>query len=139
MSEEKKTRKIKESAVEEKPTEEVLEEKSKKTKKEVEEVSKEKEEKSKKTKKEEKNPYLNEIKDAIRNNALIFGKKEVFKILLKTEKAKKIIVAENCPALILDELKKVSGSVEIAVFPGSSMDLAVICKRPHPVLMLVIV
>ena len=121
MSEEKKTRKIKESAVEEKPTEEVLEEKSKKTKK------------------EEKNPYLNEIKDAIRNNALIFGKKEVFKILLKTEKAKKIIVAENCPALILDELKKVSGSVEIAVFPGSSMDLAVICKRPHPVLVLAIV
>ena len=80
-----------------------------------------------------------EINQAIKNNATIFGYRESIKFL-KTSKPQKIILAKNAPENLRKEIEhntKVAG-VEVQIFEGTSKELGVFCGKPFPIAVLVI-
>jgi len=77
------------------------------------------------------------IKKAREEKKLVIGFNEVMRGI-KDSSVKQIFVAENCPA---DKVESVSNEATIAeipvkVYAGSNLDLGVICRRPHAVIVL---
>jgi len=90
---------------------------------------------AKKANKEQSNTNDSEIiKKAREDNKIVIGFNSVMRTL-KKEKIKHIFVAQNCPE---EQLEKVLDDASIAgitvkVYPGSSIDLGVLCRKPHSV------
>lgn len=80
-----------------------------------------------------------EIKEALQKGKAVMGFKEAIKTL-KTQKVKKVIIAENIPEKLKIQIlhnAKIS-KVKVSVFKGSSKDLGVVCGKPFPVTTIVI-
>ena len=80
-----------------------------------------------------------EIQTAIKSNNATIGYNESASYI-KTDTPKMIIVANNLPVSMKDELEhnaKVSKS-KFEIFEGTSRELGVVCGKPYPVTTLVI-
>ncbi len=80
-------------------------------------------------------PIETDLKIALGKNLVSLGSKVAVKLAKKNE-AQKIIVASNCPAEILNDLKKTSVAAEN--FPGTGKQLGIFCGKPFPVAALAI-
>lgn len=133
MAKEKTEKKEKKKAVKKIEKQEKKEEPKNEVKKEEKPVHQE-------TKTEKKERELGEfeiIKKAREDNKIIIGFNEVSREL-KKDKIKQIFVAQNCPKeqfeKIMDEAS-IAG-VDVKVYPGLGVDLGVICRRPHSIIVL---
>jgi len=79
------------------------------------------------------------IRIAVDTGKVSFGA-ESSKTALMNKQAKLVIVAQNCPAEIKDDVNHYANLSEIPIleFNGSSLDLGAICGRPHFVAVLTI-
>lgn len=73
---------------------------------------------------------LSELKKALKEKTVIFGTEKTLKNL-KLGKCKKVFISSNCPKIIKDEIK--SYEVEIIELDEPNTEVALICKRPHPI------
>ncbi len=75
-------------------------------------------------------PIETDLKTALGKNLVSLGSRVAVKLAKKNE-VQAIVVASNCPAEILNDLKKVSASVE--TFSGTGKQLGIFCGKPFPV------
>lgn len=83
---------------------------------------------------------LNEtIQSAIKVNKVIIGYRRSIR-LIKTGSPKLIVIANNLPKKMKDEIEHNAkvGSVQVEIFNSSSKELGVVCGKPFPVSTLVI-
>lgn len=71
-----------------------------------------------------------DLKTALGKNLVSLGSRVAVKLAKKNEAAA-IVVASNCPAEILNDLRKVSAKVE--TFSGAGKQLGIFCGKPFPV------
>lgn len=71
------------------------------------------------------------LKKAIKEQKLIYGTQKTLKNL-KLGLAKVVFLASNCPENIKKEIKSYS-DVEIIDLTIPNDEIAMICKRPHPI------
>lgn len=74
-----------------------------------------------------------ELRKALKAEALVFGEKQTIQGL-REGKIKKIFLAKNCPANMMKNLQRYAGlaGAEVIQMQQPSDELAVICKRNHP-------
>ena len=73
---------------------------------------------------------LQELKKALKEKTVVFGTKRTLKNL-KLGKCKKVFISSNCPKLVREEIK--SYDVEVIELDEPNTEIALICKRPHPI------
>lgn len=76
-----------------------------------------------------------ELKTALGKNLVSLGSRMAVKLAKKNE-AQTIVAASNCPAEVLNDLKKTSAKVE--TFSGAGKQLGIFCGKPFPVAALAI-
>lgn len=71
---------------------------------------------------------------AVDSGNVVLGIKKTKKIALNGE-AKVVIIASNCPRENADDLKRycIQSMVPLTVFPGTSVELGIVCGKPFPV------
>ena len=75
-----------------------------------------------------------ELKVALRTGKVVFGSREVLK-LISAGKGKLVIIASNCPELIREQIEyyaKLSGTL-IYHAPYTSVEIGEMCQRKHPI------
>jgi len=77
---------------------------------------------------------LDELKEALNKKTAILGSKRTIK-LLKNQKIKLIIIANNCPEIVERDLNQYSklSNVKIERFEGTAKQLGIFCGKPFPV------
>jgi len=124
--------KTEEKAIEQETEEvsETTEEKPKKIKKVV---------RRRKTKKESENPLTVAIRLTVESGKVGYGSRKGVRALL-TGQTKLVVLAQNAPAELSEDVEKFGKLSEIPVvpFPGTSIELGSICGKPFPVLVLAI-
>ena len=73
---------------------------------------------------------LAELRKALKEKSIVFGTKRTLKNL-RLGKCKKVFISSNCPKNIRDEIK--GYDVEIIELDEPNTEIALICKRPHPI------
>jgi len=73
---------------------------------------------------------LNELKKTLKDKKVTYGSKVTLKNL-KRGKVNKVFLASNCPEEIKEEIK--SYGVEVVELEIPSDELALVCKRLHPI------
>lgn len=73
---------------------------------------------------------IDELKKALKEKEFVFGTKQTLKNL-KNGKTKKVFLANNCPENVKTEIK--SYNAEVIELKELNLEIAVICKRPHPI------
>jgi len=79
------------------------------------------------------------IYSAVRTGKVVFGSRRSLN-LLKTGKARMIIVASNAPKdlrMLVDYYSK-GASIPVYVYNGTSIELGRVCGKPFPVMMLAV-
>lgn len=71
-----------------------------------------------------------DLKTALGKNLASLGSRTAVKLAKKNE-ASAIIVASNCPAEILNDLKKAGARVE--TFSSTGKQLGIFCGKPFPI------
>ncbi len=81
-----------------------------------------------------------ELSNALKTGTVVLGSRRTLK-LLKTGKAKAVIVASNAPPEIRSDILYYArlGGVPVYVYPGTSVELGAVCGKPFPVASLAIV
>lgn len=82
---------------------------------------------------------VKDIQEAVKSKNVIVGHKKSMRFM-KSNKPKLVIVAENAPERIKEELKhnaKIS-KTKVRIFNGTSKELGTICGKPFPITILVI-
>ncbi|MCX8197178.1 MAG: 50S ribosomal protein L30e [Candidatus Micrarchaeota archaeon] len=79
------------------------------------------------------------IRQCVDSGKVIFGSRFGIKASL-LGKAKLIVVAQNCPQHLAQDIQKFCklSSVPLIVFSGSSVELGTVAGRPHPVAVLTV-
>lgn len=92
-----------------------------------------------KSKKEKENPLSAAIRLTVESGKVGYGSRKGVRALL-TGKTKLIVLAQNAPPELSEDVEKFGRLSEIPVvpFPGTSIELGSICGRPFPVLVLAI-
>ncbi len=81
-----------------------------------------------------------ELITAIKTGKVVLGTRKTMK-LLKTGRAKLVVVAANAPPEVKNDMKyyaKLSGT-PIYIYPGTSVDLGGVCGKPFPVMSLAVI
>ncbi len=75
-----------------------------------------------------------ELKVALKTGNVIFGSKEVLK-LISLGKGKLVIVASNCPELVREQIEYYARLSNIPVYHAShtNMEIGEICQRRHSI------
>ena len=76
------------------------------------------------------------LRKAIKTGKVYIGSKRTLKAL-KNNEAKLVIIAENCPREISEEIEKYD--VPVIKYRGNNMDLGAVCGKPFSVLTLAVV
>ena len=81
-----------------------------------------------------------ELVNALKTGTVVLGSRRTLK-LLKTGKAKAVIVAANAPPEIRSDILYYAelGGTPVYVYPGTSVELGAVCGKPFPVASLAIV
>jgi large subunit ribosomal protein L30e len=92
-----------------------------------------------KSKKETENPLAGAIRLAVESGKVGFGSRTSVKDLL-LGKAKMVVVADNVPPALSEDVKRYGGISEIPIvqFPGKSLELGSICGKPFPISVLAV-
>ncbi|ABL77693.1 50S ribosomal protein L30e [Thermofilum pendens] len=75
--------------------------------------------------------FIRELQTAIKTGKVVLGSRKTIK-LLSTGKAKMVILAQNAPTIIAEEIKykaRLAG-IPVYVFEGTSKDLGAACNKP---------
>lgn len=83
---------------------------------------------------------MKELKDALKDNKVVFGSKRTIKYL-KLGNVKLIVIASNCPDDVkadLEKYTKLSG-IKLESFDGTAKQLGVFCGKPFSIASLAIV
>ena len=101
--------------------------------------SKDKVIRKRKSKKEKENPLSAAIRLTVESGKVGYGSRKGVRALL-TGKTKLVVLAQNAPAELSEDVEKFGKLSEIPVvpFPGTSIELGSICGKPFPVLVLAI-
>lgn len=77
---------------------------------------------------------LSELVKALKEKTIVFGTNETIKNL-KRGNVKMIFLASNCPDYVVKDIEYYAklGKVEIIKLDQPNNELALICKKPHPV------
>ncbi|MFW5902431.1 MAG: 50S ribosomal protein L30e [archaeon] len=72
------------------------------------------------------------IKEIIRTGKITYGTKETKKSI-EEGKAEIVIIAENTPRKIKEEIKEKTQekNIPLKIYPGTSLELGETCRRPH--------
>jgi len=83
---------------------------------------------------------MKEIKDALKENKVVFGSKVTIKYL-KLGNVKLIVVASNCPDNVKKDLEKYTklSGIKMENFDGTAKQLGVFCGKPFSISSLAIV
>ncbi len=73
---------------------------------------------------------IDELKKALKEKEFVFGTNQTLKNL-KNGKAKRVFLAGNCPESVRKEIK--GYKVEIVELKELNSEIAIVCKRPHPI------
>jgi ribosomal protein L30E len=73
---------------------------------------------------------LEELKKALKEKNIVFGTERTLKNL-KLGKCKKVFLSSNCPERVRGEIK--GYDVEVIELKEPNTELALICKKPHPI------
>lgn len=73
---------------------------------------------------------LEELKKALKEKTIIFGTEKSLKNL-RNGKTKRVFLASNCPEKTRKEIK--GYDVEVIELKEPNTEIALICKRPHPI------
>jgi len=73
-----------------------------------------------------------ELEQAIRENKVVIGSKEVIRALLRKELTK-ILVARNCPEDIKGRLRSLAGDVALITLEENNEQLGELCKKSFSV------
>jgi len=75
-----------------------------------------------------------ELKVALKTGSVIFGSKEVLK-LISVGKGKLVIVASNCPEFVRDQIEYYAKLSNIPVYhaPYTNMEIGEMCQRKHSI------
>jgi len=78
--------------------------------------------------------FVRELQTTLRTGKITIGAKETIKLVLNG-KPKLVIIAANARDDIRADLKRYCklAKIPLYIFPGSSWELGLICKRPHMV------
>jgi len=76
---------------------------------------------------------VEKLKKALKEEKIIYGIDNTIKNL-KLGKTKSVFLAKNCPVEIREEIKKYK--IEVIELDESSDEIALICKRPHQIIVL---
>lgn len=75
------------------------------------------------------------IKVAYKTGKIIYGKTQVLKSLYKENPYKMLIISNNCPAELIEELNHHNNLIKDKIFiykyKGSSWDLGLACAKPY--------
>ena len=79
------------------------------------------------------------LKSAVKSNRIFYGTREALSAI-RLGRAVAVVVAENCPRDVRDEIEKESGFSSIPVFPfkGTSRDLGTACRKPFRISVLTV-
>ncbi len=80
------------------------------------------------------------IRTVVDTGEVILGAKESIASVID-KKARLVLVAENCPKALKDDLDRYANLSNIYVynFPGSSMEMGAVCGKPYVTAMLSII
>ena len=80
---------------------------------------------------------MNKLKEAIADNSVVMGSKEAKKYL-KLKDVKLIIIANNCPNDVKQDIEKYSdiSETKIEEFDGTAKELGIMCGKPFPIAVL---
>jgi len=80
---------------------------------------------------------VNQIKEAIKTNRVIFGYKKVIKAL-KTSELSMIILADNTPERIKKDIMYNSNisRTDVKIFDRTNVELGIVCGKPFPITVL---
>ena len=83
---------------------------------------------------------MKELKDALKDNKVVFGTKGAIKNL-KLGDAKIIVIARNCPEDVRADLEKYAklSEVKLEEFDGTAKEMGVFCGKPFSIASLAIV
>jgi len=75
-----------------------------------------------------------ELKVALKTGSVIFGSKEVLK-LISVGKGRLVIVASNCPEFMREQIEYYAKLSNIPVYhaPYTNMEIGEMCQRKHPI------
>lgn len=76
---------------------------------------------------------LDKLQKSLKEDKIIFGTDKTLKNL-KLGKTKRVFLASNCPKDVREGIKKYD--VEVVELKESSDEVALICKRPHSIIVL---
>jgi large subunit ribosomal protein L30e len=82
---------------------------------------------------------LEELRDAIKENNVIIGSKQTIKHL-KLKKLKLVVLANNCPENVKNDIEyysKLTG-IKVEKFDGTAKQLGVFCGKPFAIATLAI-
>ncbi len=79
------------------------------------------------------------LKSAAKSGRVFYGEKEAMSAILLGRVAA-VIVADNCPRAMREEIEKQSGfsSIPVLSFRGTSMDLGTACRKPFGISVLAV-
>ena len=82
----------------------------------------------------EKKNFLDILKEALSKDKVIMGSKQVIKHL-KIKDSKLIVVANNCPENIRDDIKHYAeiAGLEVEEFNGTAKQLGIFCGKPFSI------
>ncbi|WP_317894850.1 50S ribosomal protein L30e [Pyrofollis japonicus] len=80
-----------------------------------------------------------ELVNALKTGKVILGSRKTLR-LVKLGKAKAVIVAENAPPEIRDDIVYYAklGNIPVYIYPGTSLELGAVCGKPFTVASLAI-
>ncbi len=80
-----------------------------------------------------------ELVNALKTGKVVLGSRKTLK-LVKLGKAKAVVVAENAPPEIRDDIIYYAklGNIPVYVYPGTSLELGAVCGKPFTVASLAI-
>lgn len=83
---------------------------------------------------------MKELKNALKENKVVFGIKRTIKYL-KLGNVKLIVIASNCPDDVKNDLEKYTKMSEIKLekFDGTAKQLGIFCGKPFSIASLAIV
>jgi len=75
------------------------------------------------------------IKEALKNNKVVFGYREVLKYIRNNE-VELVVLADNAPKKVKDII--LNSNVKVEIFEGGSKEIGTICGKPYPISVLAI-
>jgi large subunit ribosomal protein L30e len=80
-----------------------------------------------------------ELVNALKTGKVVLGSRKTLR-LVKLGKAKAVIVAENAPPEIRDDIVYYAklGNIPVYIYPGTSLELGAVCGKPFTVASLAI-